>query len=69
MTTLTIYYGRATPIRAVGRHQCRLLGFAEKYRGWHSFAQDKPTIKAVHALQRKGCLEVIGDQFRFVYPA
>lgn len=68
MSTLTIYHGSSKPIRAVGRHQCNLLSFAEKYRGWHTFSQDRSTIRAVQSLTRKGCLEVIGDQFRFTYP-
>lgn len=68
MTTMTIYYGKAEPIKAVGKHQCKLLDFAHTYRGWHTFAQDKVTVRAVEDLQRRGCLEVIGDQFRFVYP-
>ena len=69
MTTFTIFYGKAQPIKAVGRHQCRLLAFAEKYRGWHSYASDRDTKRAVSALLKKDCLEVIGDQFRFKYPA
>lgn len=68
MTTMTIYYGKAEPIKAVGKHQCKLLDFAYTYRGWHTFAKDRNTLKAVEGLQRRGCLEVIGDQFRFVYP-
>jgi hypothetical protein len=68
MNSLTIWYGKETPIRARGKHQCKTLEFAEKYRGWHTFKQDQPTKRAVYALQSKGCLEVIGDQFRFAYP-
>ena len=55
-------------MKAIGKHQCALLAFAEKYRGWHSFADDKATIKVVEALKTKGYLEVIGDQFRLTYP-
>lgn len=68
MNTLTIYYGKTEPIKAVGKHQCRLLEFAYNYRGWHTFARDKTTLKAIEGLQRRGYLEVIDDQFRFVYP-
>lgn len=68
MTTMTLYYGKPEPIKAVGKHQCKLLDFAHTYRGWHTFAKDRNTLKAVEGLQRRGCLEVIGDQFRFVYP-
>ena len=69
MATFKIYYGAAKPMTAVGKHQCNLLAFAEKYRGWHSFADDKTTMRAVQALHAKGYIEVIGDQFRFVYPS
>lgn len=69
MTTMTIYYGKANPIKAVGKHQCKLLDFAHTYKGWHTFnTKDKDTVRAVHGLYKRGCLEVIGDQFRFVYP-
>lgn len=69
MTMLTIYHGASKPIKAVGVNQCRLLAFAEKYKGWHSFAQDRATKRAVKALESKGCLVVLGDQFQFVYPS
>jgi hypothetical protein len=69
MTTLTIYYGAAQPIKATGKHQVKALAFAEKYRGWHTFASDKTTQQAIRALESKGCLEAIGDQFRFKYPS
>lgn len=68
MASLTIYYGAAKPIRATGAHCVRLLSFAEKFRGWHTFKQDRATRNAVNSLQRIGCIEVSGDQFRFVYP-
>ena len=66
---LTIYHGKPTPIIAVGKHQVLTLGFAYKYQGWHSFAQDRTTKRAVDALVKKGCIEVNQfDQFRFVFP-
>lgn len=68
MPVLKIWHGKETPIRAVGVHQVRLLAFAEKYRGWHTFSNDRTTRRAVQALQGRGCLEVVGDQFRFKYP-
>lgn len=64
----SIWYGAPSPIVAVGKHQCRLLQFAERFRGWHTFSGDRTTVRAVSALARKGCLEISGDQFRFVYP-
>jgi len=68
MNTLKIYHGASKPMVARGKHQCNLLAFAEKYKGWHSFADDKATVKAVEALKARGYLEVIGDQFRLTYP-
>jgi len=66
---LIIFYGKPAPIRAVGVNQCRLLAFAEKYRGWHTLGNDKAAKRAALALSAKGCLEIAGDQFRFTYPA
>lgn len=69
MTTFTIYYGAAKPIKAVGKNQCHLLEFAEKYPGWHSYAKDRATLKALEGLKRKKCIETNQHgQFRFVYP-
>jgi hypothetical protein len=69
MATLTIWHGREKPIRAVGRHQVNLLGFAEKFRGWHYAADDRDTQRALAALAKKGCLELNhSGQFRFTYP-
>lgn len=61
---LAIYVGKDKPLVAVGVNQCNLLGFAEKYRGWHSFKNDRPTKRAIKALENKGYLEVVGEQFR-----
>ena len=49
---------------AIGKNQCNLLSFAEKYRGWHTFKKDRTTIAAISRLQQKGYIEVIQDQFR-----
>lgn len=63
---LTIYHGHEKPMTAVGKNQCNLLAFAEKYRGWHSFNnKDRATKKAIKALSDKGFIEVIADQFKF----
>ena len=62
---LIIFNGHATPMIAIGKHQCKLLAFAEKYPGWHSFKlNDKPVVNAVNRLHKKGYLEVINNQFR-----
>lgn len=70
MTTFTISCGAEKPIKAVGKNQCSLLAFAEKYRGWHSYKKDRATTRAVAGLEKKGLLEVIPEncQFRFKYP-
>lgn len=68
MATLTIYCGLPKPIKATGKNQVRLLEFAHKYRTWHTYSQDKATKKAIKALESKGYLEVIDDQFHFTYP-
>ena len=69
MTTLTIYHGATKPMKAIGKHQCALLAFAEKYRGWHSFADDKATKAAIMALSTKGYIKLNEfGQFHFTYP-
>lgn len=65
MTTCTVYYGFQEPLHAVGKHQCRMLEFAYYHRGWHSMAKDRSTKRAADALQAKGYIEIVGDQFRF----
>lgn len=69
MHTLTIYHGAACPIRVRGRHVCRLVEFAEKYRGWHTHATDRTTRRALASAVRAGCIETNEHgQFRFTYP-
>ena len=58
MTTLKIHHGTSNPMKAIGKNQCNLLGFAFDYPGWHSFTYDRATRRAVDALQGKGYLEV-----------
>jgi len=70
MATLTIWHGAARPIVARGKNQVRMLGFAERFRGWHSAADDKATQRALAALVARGCMELNEfGQFRFNYPA
>lgn len=69
MNSLTIYYGTTKPIKAIGKHQVKLLDFAYRYKGWHTFATDSNTMRAIQALNAKGCLELNQfGQFRFTYP-
>lgn len=58
MEKLTIHCGYSQPLTAVGRHQCRLLGFAEKYPSWHSFADDRATTRAIAGLLRRKSIVV-----------
>ena len=69
MNSLTIYHGRANPIIVRGKHVCKLVLFAERYKGWHTFKQDQTTKRAAASAERLGCIEVSADQFRFKYPS
>jgi hypothetical protein len=69
MTTFTIYHGASKPIKAVGKHQVKLLDFAYRYKGWHTYGTDSVTMRAIKALHAKGCLDLNEfGQFRFTYP-
>ena len=68
MNTYTIFYGAPNPMKAIGVNQCRMLAFAHDNRGWHTMRNDKATRRAALALLAKGCIEISGDQFRFMYP-
>lgn len=56
MSTLKIYCGAVKPLTAVGKHQTRLLGFLERYKGWHTMGEDKATARAVEGLLRRGSI-------------
>jgi len=65
MSTLTIFYGASKPLKAIGKHQVNLLDFAYKYKGWHSInTKDRNSMRAMKALESKGYLLVIQDQFK-----
>ena len=50
---------------ARGLHQRNMLSFALKHAGWHTFnTKDKATRNAAQALQSKGLIKIIGDQFK-----
>ena len=69
MNSLTIYHGSSKPIKVVGKNQVKMLDFAYKYKGWHSYSSDKPTLKALNGLLAKGYIEINQfEQFRFTYP-
>lgn len=46
----------------MGRHQLRLLKFAIKYQGWHTYGTDKPAVKAIKSLVRLELL--VENEFR-----
>lgn len=69
MNSLTIYHGTTTPIKAIGKHQVKLLDFAYRYPQWHTYSTDRNTLRALKSLQSKCCLLVNEyNQFRFTYP-
>ena len=55
----------------MGKHVKRLLQFAVKYPGWHSYAKDRATTNAVRCLADMGVLELstISNQFRLALAA
>lgn len=67
MNKLTIYYGGDKLLIAHGKNQCRLLEFAYRNQGWHSFKNDKATKNALKGLEKRGHLEVSWGtkQFQF----
>ena len=69
MTTFTIFYGAEKPIKAVGKNQCRILDFAERFRGWHYMRDDRGSVAAYRSLEKKGAIEIDGIRYRFKYPA
>lgn len=69
MATLTIYYGKEKPLKAIGKHQVKLLDFAYRFQCWHSYSKDRTTLRAINALLKKGYLELNQyEQFKFKYP-
>lgn len=42
----------------MGKHQLRLLRFAIRFRGWHNYGYDKPTVRALASLERLGLIEI-----------
>lgn len=55
---LRIYTGRDKPFAARGVNQINLLEFAYKYQTWHTYKQDKATVRAVDGLERNGSIIV-----------
>jgi hypothetical protein len=57
-----IFYGNSKPLTAVGKYQVNMLQFAEKYRGWHSYASDKTTLRALNGLIKRGSIVINNNQ-------
>lgn len=56
-------------MKAVGKHQVRLLEFANKYPQWHSYTTDRTTLRVVQALELKGYIKTNEfNQFIITYP-
>lgn len=62
---MTIYCGQPAPIKVRGRIQERVVEFALKYPGWHSYSKrDQALIRALKKLADRGILEVNEHGFR-----
>jgi len=57
-----IFYGNSKTLTAVGKYQVNMLQFAEKYRGWHSYASDKTTLRALNGLIKRGSIVINNNQ-------
>lgn len=56
MATFKVYHGAEKPLVARGKNQCRLLGFAARYPGWHSASDDRATQRALAGLAARGAI-------------
>lgn len=56
MATFEIWHGKPQPLKAVGKNQCELLQFLERYPGWHTMSHDRTTRKAIEGLVRRSCI-------------
>jgi len=55
---MRIYTGRAQPFTARGSNQINLLDFAFKFQTWHTYKNDKPNLRAIEGLERRGSIIV-----------
>ena len=44
---------------ALGKNQKKMLDFAKRVNGWHTFNRDSKTIRTAKSLERDGLIEVI----------
>ncbi len=55
---LCIYTGRTQPFTARGSNQINLLDFAYRFQSWHTYREDRPTLRAIEGLERRGSIIV-----------
>ena len=65
---MRIYYGASSPIDVKGKKQCSYLEFAYENKGWHYMPDKSSDIKAVLALEKKGCIEIKDGRYKFKFP-
>lgn len=53
---LTINHGTKTPFSAKGKNQCNLLDFAFNYQSWHTYKNNKSTLRAINSLVDNNCI-------------
>lgn len=69
MAVFKIYCGNPKPLTAIGKNQCRMLQFAEKHQQWHSYGEDRATLRALEGLEKRGSIYVDREagQFAIAY--
>ena len=56
---MRIFYGSEKgPLTARGSNQVNLLDFAFRYPTWHTYREDKPTLRAIQGLEARGSIIV-----------
>lgn len=56
---LRIFYGSEKgPLTARGSNQVNLLDFAFKFPFWHTYREDRPTLRAIQGLEARGSIIV-----------
>lgn len=53
---LIINHGTKSPLVATGKNQCNLLDFAFNHQSWHSYKNDRATLKAINKLVENKCI-------------
>lgn len=51
----------------LGKNEKRAVEFSKKYKGWHTFSNDRATKNAMKSLERKRLIEVNSfGQFKYI---